>query len=155
MALTPKQQVFVEEYLKTWNASEAARRAEYAKPGQQGHRLLKNVEIDEEIQRRLAELTMSADEVLTRLAEQARAEQSRYLTPGGVNLEMLIRDGKGHLVKGIKETKYGRDVEFYDAQAALVHIGKRHGLFSDKVDHGGEITMRVVYGDDGIDDSAT
>jgi phage terminase small subunit len=157
MALSDKQQIFVEEYLSTWNAAEAARRAGYSEKTarSQGQRLLTHVDIAEEIKNRVADRAMSADEVLIRLAEQARADQSKYLMPNGVDMEALIRDGKGHLVKGIKETKYGRDIEFYDAQAALVHLGKHHGLFADKVEYSGETTMRVVYGDDGTDDTPT
>jgi phage terminase small subunit len=141
VALTNKQRVFIEEYLATWNATEAARRAGYAYPNVEGSRLLVNDSIAAEIEARIAEKVMSANEVLVRLAEQARAEQNRYLTPEGINLEALLRDGKGHLVKGIKETKYGQEIEFYDAQAALVHIGKHHGIFTDKVDvnHSGNI----------------
>lgn len=144
MALTDRQQVFVEEYLSTWNATEAARRAGYAYPNVQGSRMLVNASIAEEIKSRIAEKAMTADEVLIRLAEQARAEQSQYLTSQGVDLESLIRDGKGHLVKSIKRTQYGDNIEFYDAQAALVHIGKHHGLFTDKVEHGGTVTTSSV-----------
>jgi hypothetical protein len=62
----------------------------------------------------------------------------------------LLRDNKGHLVKGIKHTRYGDDIEFYDAQAALVHIGKHLGLFDDRQHHDGELIIRVErvpYGD--------
>jgi phage terminase small subunit len=57
-----------------WNASAAARRAGYAvKTAYEiGHENLKKPEIREAIAERLTELTMSADEVLTRLTEQAR-----------------------------------------------------------------------------------
>lgn len=144
MALEPKQQVFVEEYLRTWNATEAARRAGYAHPNKQGPRLLVNVGVHEEIKTRIAEKAMTADEVLVRLAEQARNEHGGYITQTGVvNLPQLIADGKGHLIKGIKETQYGRNIEFYDAQAALVHIGKHHKLFTDKVEHGGSVDLVV------------
>ena len=74
MGLTNKRRVFIEEYLKCWNASEAARHADYAHPGSQGHSLLKILEIQEEIERRIEEKAMGADEVLTRLAEQARSD---------------------------------------------------------------------------------
>lgn len=75
---------------------------------------------------------MGPDEVLLRLAEQARAEYSAYLQiDGTVDLARLLQDGKGHLIKGIKETAHGRTIEFYDGQAALVHLGKHHGLFKD------------------------
>lgn len=144
MALSPKQQVFVEEYLRTWNATEAARRAEYAHANVQGSRLLVNVSIAAEIQRRVDEIAMSANEVLLRLAEQARAEYSVYLTPEGtVDFARLVGDGKGHLVKGIKDTAQGRNIEFHDAQAALVQIGKHHKLFTEKVEveHSGTVEI--------------
>ena len=79
MALSPKHRVFCEEYLKTWNATDAYQAA-YPKSSREtarrnGSRLLTNADISEEIQRRVDEQTMSANEVLSRLAEQARGEQ--------------------------------------------------------------------------------
>lgn len=141
MALTDKRQVFIEEYLATWNATEAARRAGYAFPNVEGSKLLVIPSIREEIDRRITEKVMTANEVLVRLGEQARAEQTQFLTSAGVDLESLISAGKGHLVKGIKRTQFGDNVEFYDAQAALVHLGKHLGLFTDKVEHSGEVTV--------------
>jgi phage terminase small subunit len=145
MALSAKQQVFVEEYLRTWNATMAAIAAGYSEKAARvtGHRLLTNANIAE-IERRVAEKAMSANEVLLRLAEQARGEHGKYISATGVvNLPQLIADGKGHLVKGIKETKWGRNIEFYDAQAALVQIGKHHGLFTEKLDinHSGSVDI--------------
>lgn len=90
MSLTTKRQAFVEHYLACWNASEAARRASYAHPGTEGHRLLQNVEIQEHIKERLTEVTMSADEVLKRLAEIARNLDS------GDYLKALHLIGKHH-----------------------------------------------------------
>jgi len=129
-----KQRAFVENYLNCWNATEAARQAGYAHAHVQSSRLLADVSIQKEIQQRLSEKTLSADEVLSRLAEQARGEHGKYLLPDGVNLAALIADGKGHLVKGIKQTRYGLDIDFYDAQNALVQIGKHLGLFSERLD---------------------
>lgn len=128
---TNRQQIFVNEYLKLWNASEAARRAGYSgrTAASQGQRMLRNVEILAEIERRKAELVMSADEVLLRLTEQGRASYADYFAPDGtVKLEQMIADGKGHLIKKIKPTKEGLEIEFYDAQAALALLAKAHGL---------------------------
>lgn len=50
----------------------------------------------------------------------------------GVDVEGLINDGKSHLIKGVKHTPNGINVEFYDAQSALVHVGRHHKLFTDK-----------------------
>lgn len=147
MALNDKQRVFVEEYLTCWNATEAARRAGYSEltARSQGQRLLTNVDIDAAIKARLAAKVMTADEVLVRLSEQARGVQSAYILPEGVvNMRQLVADGKAHLIKGIKETKYGKDIEFYDAQAALVHIGKHHKLFTEQVQHSGNVNTTDV-----------
>lgn len=71
--LSHKQQAFVEAYLQTWNASEAARRAGYRGAADVvGPRLLGNIGISAAIQARLANLKLSTDEGLTRLAEHAR-----------------------------------------------------------------------------------
>lgn len=156
MALTAKQRAFVNEYLQCWNASEAARRAEYAQPGQQGHRLLKNVEIAAEIARRVADRAMTADEVLVRLAEQARGSIEDFADiqdgiPNGLflNFEKAKAAGKLGLIKKVKYNAQGYpEIELHDAQAALVHIGKALGLFTEQQEHSGEITLRVVYGTD-------
>ena len=141
MALTGKRQAFIDEYLKCWNASEAARVAGYAAPGQQGHRLLKDVEISEEIQRRVSERAMSADEVLIRLADMARGDMSDFVSfvPGIkqplLDLAKAYDAGKFGLVKKLKYTDQGGiEFELYDAQAALVQLGKVHKLFVDRQD---------------------
>jgi phage terminase small subunit len=134
--LTKRRRVFVEEYLRCWNATEAARRAGYAHPNKQGPRLLVDVGIQDLIKARLAEKAMSADEVLTRLASMARAEYTDYLREDGtVDLDAMLKDGKGHLIKGTKWDRQGNlVVEFYDAHAALVDIGKHLRLFSEQYD---------------------
>ena len=72
MPLTTKRSIFVEQYLRTSNASEAARQAGYKHPGSEGHRLLKNAEIQTLIGARVAAVAMGADEVLERLASGIR-----------------------------------------------------------------------------------
>jgi phage terminase small subunit len=136
--LTKKRRAFVEEYLRCWNATEAARRAGYSDrtARSQGQRLLTYVDIQDLVKARLAEKAMSADEVLTRLASMARAEYTDYLREDGtVDLDAMLKDGKGHLIKGTKWDRQGNlVVEFYDAHAALVDIGKHLRLFSEQYD---------------------
>ena len=139
MAINTKQRVFVEEYLTCWNSSEAARRAGYnGQANVIGPRLLANVSIKAEIEARLTEITMSANEVLARLAEQARGSLGDFT---GVHLmDDLKNHSKAHLIKhlttDVYEDKAGKlhyktRFELHDAQAALVHIGKVHGLFKE------------------------
>jgi phage terminase small subunit len=136
MALSAKQKAFINEYLSDFNATRAAQRAGYGGDDNTlavtGSRLLRIDKVADAISARMQEKAMGADEVLRRLAEQARAEYSAYLTQDGtVDFARLIADGKGHLVKGIKDTAQGRNIEFHDAQTALLHIGKHHKLFKD------------------------
>lgn len=138
--LTNKQRVFVEAYLATWNATEAARQAGYAYPNVEGARLLVNPSIAETIKQRIAEKTMAADEVLVRLTEHARNSMQDFLDPdrGELDLASARDGGKLHLVKKLTrtDTKYGKQVaiELYDAQAALALLGKHHGLFKEVID---------------------
>ncbi len=136
--LNPKQQVFVEEYLTCWNATEAARRAEYAHPNKQGPLLLVNVGIKDEIKRRLAEKAMPADEVLARIGDIAR---------GDIRQLMRFEQGKDgqqefagldigpdkplHLIKKLKPTRFGMELELHDPYTALALLAKHHGLLQD------------------------
>ncbi len=153
VALNNKRRIFIEEYLRTWNASEAARRAGYAHPGSQGHRLLKNVEIEAEIQRRLNELKMGADEVLIRLSGMARADISEFINDyGGIDWDKVR--AQGYLIKKIRHNRgKNSEIELHDAQSALQLIGKHHKLFTDRVEHSGEIEHTVKgYGQVSPDD---
>lgn len=85
MALTPKQQAFVDEYLVDLNATQAAIRAKYsAKTAkEQGARLLSNVNVAEaiasEMQKRSKRVQRTADDVMRDLAAiRADAMQTVY-----------------------------------------------------------------------------
>lgn len=133
--LSAKRRAFVEEYLRCWNATEAARRAGYSarSANPTGSRLLANDSVKACIEQRLKEKAMSADEVLQRLGEHARAPYAPYITDRGtVDLAGLLAAGLGHLIKSTKQDRWGAvTIEFYDAQSALVHLGRHHGLFTD------------------------
>lgn len=75
MAISTKQQVFIREYLRDFNATQAAKRAGYTPKTAyaQGSRLLKVAEIKAEITRMIAERTVGYDEMLLGLSEQGRA----------------------------------------------------------------------------------
>jgi len=151
---TRKRKVFLEEYLKCWNATEAARRAGYKHPNVQGPTLVNLSIIKDEIDKRMREKAMDANEVLARLAAQARGDIADFLNtevPGGIlDLEKAEELGLTHLIKNITWTKQGVRVELYDAQAALVHIGRHLKLFTDRV----EVTWRDRAREAGLDPDA-
>lgn len=111
-----------------------------------GYRLLReNPEVAEYVKLRLSEAAMSADEVLMRLAEQARGAHSEYIQEDGtIDIESMVKKGKAHLIKKISYTKGRKEYEFHDAQAALIQLGKHHKLFTDKVEMSGDIDIAFV-----------
>lgn len=143
--LTRKQQAFVEHYLICWNATEAARRAGYSPNScrAMGSENLTKPDILAVINARLANLKMQADEVLARLTEQARGSLSDFINEAGdIDLDRARQDDKLHLLKRYKVTERkvaGKaertiEVELYDAQAALVHLGKHLKLFTERLE---------------------
>ncbi len=87
MTLTPKQQLFVSEYLLDLNATQAAIRAGYSKKTamQIGEQNLRKLEISEAIDQakaeRLERNKVEADWVLNRLVAEANADLA-YLYDG-------------------------------------------------------------------------
>lgn len=148
MALSPMQEAFVNEYLKCRNATQAAKAAGYsAKTAySKGHALKHEPEIAKAIQERFDEAAMTAGEVLALLAEQARAAYAEYLTVGAdqkpfVDVARMIADGKAHLIKSLKYTRNGINVEFHSAESARELIARVHGLMTDKIEHSGEVLL--------------
>ena len=147
-----RERLFVEEYLRGWNANEAARRAGYGTPEKAAPRVLHRPSVQAAIRQRISEKAMSADEVLLRLAEMARGDMGDFLTDGGsINIAKAREAGKLHLVKSFTEAgdKSGARIELYDAQAALEKVGKALGLFKERVEFSG--AARIVINWDGTD----
>lgn len=137
--LTLNQQQFVIAYLRTANAYKSAIEAGYSPRSANtlGSRLLHNVCIREAISDYWRSKHMTPEEVIGRLAEQARNEASLYIMRSEegetyIDIERMAEDGKLHLIRSIRQD--GNDnlvVETHDSQAALVHIGRSMQLFGD------------------------
>lgn len=154
MALTDKQQAFVEYYLTHWNATEAARQAgysgNYSTLRSIGSENLTKPNIRQEIEQRLSDLKMNADEAVTRLSAMARGASMLDLaavfmqesTPE--SLAVAHRRGLDVLIKKVKKTKAGLEIELYDAQSALTTILKILGLFKDiEISHDININLEI------------
>lgn len=141
--LTDKQEKFITEYLKCFNATEAARRAGYSEEScrQIGSENLSKPYIREEIDRAMSEDAMSAKEVLFRLTQQARSEHSTYWTTDFMgrrrpDLNAIVDNGMGHLIKEVEFTEEDENlkkIKFYDAQSALDKLARIHGLYGEDV----------------------
>lgn len=155
MTLSFKHQQFINEYLQCWNATEAYRRV-YPKASEEAARVsasgfLTNPNISAEIQRRVDENGLSANEVVIRLAEQARGDIGDFLDWSDDNIRInLDKPGaKTRLIKKIAGRRTVRthmvgetevttedssfSLELYDAHAAQIMLGKTHGLFADEI----------------------
>jgi phage terminase small subunit len=138
--LNSRQRAFIYHYIQTWNATEAARRAGYAEKylHTNAPKLLQNTTIRAEIDAQLKALAMSAEEVLARLQAQATASMAEFVNVNqetgepAIDLRRAEQSGKLHVLKKVSITDKGLTIELYDAQAALVHIGKHLGMFVEK-----------------------
>lgn len=142
--MTAKQKKFCDEYIKSGNAADAARRAGYShksaeKQGQENlHKPLLRAYIDAHLDALHKSTIMDADEVLQRLTAIARGKM-----PG----EVVVVEGKG---EGISEAR--RMDKLPDAKEqtkALELLGRRYGLFNDKLQLDGAAPV-VIVGDDKI-----
>ena len=146
MALTGKMLAWANAWLETYNKTEASRRAGYkgndVTLASVGYENFNKPQIQEYINHKLTELAMPANEVLSRLTSMARSDIADFADVVKItDLKDEKYKGKSQLIKKFKR-KITRDalnrehedieLEFYDAQAALLNIGKQHGLFSDR-----------------------
>lgn len=125
MALTPKQERFVAEYLLDLNATQAATRAGYSArtSNEQGSRLLANVSVKAALlsamQKRSERLKRNADDVLKDIwAVKTDAVQ-------------VVTDRDGNRVM----------VDRPAALKALELEGRHYKMFTDKVEHSGNIHL--------------
>lgn len=145
--LTLRQEKFCLEYVVRMNGTEAARQAGYSGNDNvlavTAHDNLRNPKIRARVNELLASYTMEKNEILSRLTVMARGDIADLLDPKTMSIDWQRAKALGvtHLVKKFKQTVITKDdsetliteVELHDPQAALVHLGKAHALFTDKV----------------------
>lgn len=146
--MNARQKLFVEEYLKDLNATQAAIRAGYSERTaySQGQRLLKNVEIKNAIK-----------EVRERIQNENIAtikDIEEFLSMsmnGEIDEEVVVTVGTG---EGYSEAvKVRKEISTRDRLKAADLLGKRYGLYTDKVDMTQALT--IVFEDDYGDEDDT
>ena len=142
--MTAKQRRFCEEYLIDLNATQAAIRAGYSKKNAQNiasENLAKPIirkYIDAKMAKKDSELIAKQDEVLRYLTSVLRGKS------GGTE---IVVEGTGD---GCSEARtMQKEPSEKDRLKAAELLGKRYGLFTDKVDMNAdaELTITVDYGD--------
>jgi len=150
--LTPKQQLFVQEYLIDLNATEAAKRAGYSEKTaeSQASRLLRNVKVANAIQVAQAERSkatgLTAERVVQELGRLALADVRKLFNEAGElrPLSQLDDDMAAAiaavdivtLTQGQNEAPlYVRKVKLWDKTAALDKLMRHLGAYApEKVD---------------------
>jgi hypothetical protein len=150
--LTLKQERWLNAYLETSNATEAARQAGYDAT-ENGLRVigcenLTKLNIKRRIEQRLAEQKVTADEVIGTLASHLRADVTDLFDETGIlDLQTIRERGLGHLIKKIKRTRRyeGRgedrqpvdelEIEVNNQQSAAVQLSKILGLERQPVEN--------------------
>lgn len=145
--LTARQERFCLEYAVCLNGTESASLAGYTGDRRTlavtASRLLRKANVRARMSEILEEYTMEKREILGRLTAQARADMGDFIDPATMSVDWKKAQELGitHLIKEFKQTTITTDdretqvLEFklVDNQAALVHLGKAHALFSDKI----------------------
>ena len=146
LKLTIKQQRFADEYIISGNATEAAIKAGYSK--KTANRIatenLSKLVIKSYIDERLKELSdkkiANQQEVLEYLTSVLRGESSS---------EVVVIEGQGEGVSKAKPIQKAPDEKERLKAAEL--LGKRMGLFKDKIDLTANIPV-IISGDDELED---
>jgi phage terminase small subunit len=167
MKFTPKQKRFIKEYPKDLNGSKAAERSGFSKKTarQQAARLLSNVNIQRairrELQKRAKRTEITQDRVLSELALIGFSDLKHYIDidpdTGAIRAKgfKAMPENTSRALKTIKEDRVikedadGKKVtvydkvrfELYDKPKALELIGRHLGMFIDKVEHSGAVTV--------------
>ena len=156
MELTEKQKVFCDEWLKDMNGTRAYKAAykgvkndETAKVN--ASRLLTNANVQKYIQEKQKErekrTEITQDMVLKELAKLAFTDRTGIvqIKKGNAGDVVVIKstddltEEQKALISGIKETKFGIEVTFYNKEKSLELIGRHLGMFNDKLQLTGEI----------------
>ena len=129
--MNDKQETFCREYVLDFNATQAAIRAGYAEAGSrtQGSRLLAHPNIQARIEElkgeRYEKLDISKERILGELSDVAFVELEEK-APGVHEVNPRNRVDMAHKLK------------------ALEMLGRYHTMFSDKVQHSGELDFKGI-----------
>lgn len=147
--MTDRQQKFADEYIIDCNATRAYKVAypavkKDATAAAAGARLLKDVKVKAYIEEKLAEISSKKTAEATEVIE--------YLTSvlrGQSEASVVVVEGYGDGCSEAKIIKKPPDEKERLKAAEL--LGKRYGLFTDKVDVGGAVPV-VISGGEALDD---
>lgn len=162
MALTPKQKMFIDEYLIDLNATQAAIRAGYSPNNADkiGSELLGKTRVSDAIKTAMAERSkrtgINQDRILMELAKIALVNPENVVNfdEATIREDALPEDLAAVASVKVKRfpTKDGegieREIKFYDKTKALDLAGRHLGMFKDKLELSGGLNTEKTKLDD-------
>lgn len=153
--MTDKQKIFADEYLIDLNATQAAIRAGYSEKTayRTGADNLKKPQIIDYISKRMEEkedaLIAKQDEVLRYLTEVMRREKKECVVVTlSRETSSYVPDENGTMRKKTVKEEIPQTVEIparlSDSNKAAELLGKRYGLFTDKVQLDGPAVVQII-----------
>lgn len=153
-----KQDLFVKEYLKDLNGTQAYMRAGYKFKSENvaaasAAKILRNPKIQEKIQKAMKErekrTEITQDKVLKEIANLAFTDRTGIVNLNNnrliiKNFDELTPEQKA-CISGVKETKHGIEVTFYNKEKALEMLGRHLGMFNDKLKFEGEMKVNNPF----------
>lgn len=172
--LTPKQKIFVDEYLVDLNATRAYKIAYPSCKKEEtinaaASRMLRNVKVKDYIDKRMKDrekrTEIKQDDVIREIASIANDDIKNYLSfktekvfvgydVNGLPVQdyrtiVNMKDSDEIDTKNISEISIGKDGQFkfklYCRDNALIQLGKHLGMFKDKVEVTGNMKVNNPY----------
>jgi len=158
LKLTPKQRLFVQEYLIDLNAKQASIRAGYSPANAefQGHQLINNPKVKQAIElamyERVQRTKVTQDRVIEELAKIAFINSTDVVNSYDASLRNGATREDTAAISSIRvkrlPTREGfgveREIKLHDKIRALELLGKHLGLFNDKLNITADAVVRIV-----------
>lgn len=165
MALTPKQKLFVDEYLIDLNATQAAIRAGYSPNNADkiGSELLGKTRVSDAISKAMAERSrrtgINQDRILMELAKIALVNPANVVDFDEATILDSALPEDLAAVASVKVKRFPakegegieREIKFYDKTKALDLAGRHLGMFKDKLEVSGTLETERTKLDDLIE----
>lgn len=137
--MNDRQLRFISEYIKDFNATQAAIRSGYSEKTAYSHgqRLLKNVEIKNAIEEVKKEIRRN------NIAEAGEIEEFlSFAMRGEIDEEVVVVEGAGD---GCSDARIvSKQISAKERIKAAELMGKRYGLFTDKLKVDGNMGVQIV-----------
>ena len=158
LKLTPKQRLFVQEYLIDLNAKQAAIRAGYSPANAefQGHQLINNPKVKQAIELAMYEreqrTKVTQDRVIEELAKIAFINSTDVVNSYDASLHNGASREDTAAISSIRVKRFParegfgveREIKLHDKIRALDLLGKHLGLFNDKLNITADAVVRIV-----------